>query len=130
MKKILVSLACVLAFFVSGCSSLSTPAPSESSSSAPESMQSVPDEVKDEVFLTTIRAEYPEFEGVPDASLVEFGHNVCKGLDSGLTLDNLFTIAKESGFEPEVGGFLIGASIAAYCPEYRPLLDNSTYPAV
>jgi hypothetical protein len=70
------------------------------------------------LYLSQIRSEYPELEGVSDTTLVDFGKNSCAMFDAGYTIEDIFDIANDSGLDPELSGYVTGAAIATYCPEH------------
>jgi hypothetical protein len=76
-----------------------------------------------ESYLTTIRTEYPVLSDVDDESLVGLAENTCGLLDTGATVYDVFDVANESGMPPEMSGYITGAAISAYCPEYLDQLE-------
>lgn len=57
-----------------------------------------------------------------DKQVVRLGHTVCQALDRGATFSLLLNDALKSGLSPYDGGFVIGASVAAFCPQYKYLI--------
>lgn len=76
-----------------------------------------------DVYLETIQTEFPVLNGVDEQSLVDLAENTCGLLDTGGTVYDVFDIANESGMDPEMSGYITGAAIAAYCPEYLDQLE-------
>jgi Protein of unknown function (DUF732) len=61
----------------------------------------------------------------PNAAITR-GHNVCAALDNGqdepfLVLD----VINDTRLSARQAGFLVGVSVAAYCPQYKGTLDPS-----
>lgn len=81
---------------------------------------------KEEVFLTMARNTYPvELAQVDDETLVSTALSTCNGLDSGMTMTQILTIAAESAVKNglsdsyiEAMGGVIGYGVGVYCPEY------------
>lgn len=65
-----------------------------------------------------------ETAGVPgtDAQQITLGHMVCSNLDDGISLEAQALVAVESGSESWFG-YVMGAAIAGFCPQYQPELD-------
>ena len=76
-----------------------------------------------ELYLETVRTEFSVLNDVSDQSLVDLAENTCGLLDTGGTVYDVFDIANESGMPPEMSGYITGAAIAAYCPEYLDQLE-------
>lgn len=57
---------------------------------------------------------------------ISMAHAVCAGLDKNPN-SNLMAIkvSKEADLTPKQSGFLVGASIAAYCPQWKGKTDDS-----
>lgn len=84
---------------------------------APKTTTVAPSTV-DEVFLEVIgRAGLPKSK-----SSISAGKSTCEALDAGNTIDDVISIALEH-FTPQQAGTFVGASIAAYCPNYEAALD-------
>lgn len=81
---------------------------------------------KKEQFLSVVRDEYPRLNNVSDKVIVRFAKSSCRVLDEGATIEELFLIVASSDIPPKVGGFIIGAGIVTFCPEYQSLLDNGS----
>jgi hypothetical protein len=81
-------------------------------------------DLADTVYLTTLRAEYPEaFAAVEDETLTNLGHAICDGFDKGVSWEQAALIALNSGYTVQQGGYLLGSAIAAYCPEHEGLMN-------
>lgn len=57
---------------------------------------------------------------------ISMAHAVCAGLDKNPN-SNLMAIkvSKEADLTPKQSGFFVGASIAAYCPQWKGKTDDS-----
>ena len=55
------------------------------------------------------------------------GHNLCADLENGQSPTTLvLSIVKDTNFSPHEAGYILGASVASYCPELREDIENST----
>jgi hypothetical protein len=66
--------------------------------------------------------------GIPiknrDATIA-MGHTVCVALDQGESTTSIMaTLSNAADISFNDAGFVLGASVAAYCPEYQYALDN------
>ncbi len=58
-------------------------------------------------------------------SAIATGHTVCDGLKKGQTGSNLvLSIIKDTNLSARSAGYIISASVAFYCPQYRNLIAN------
>jgi len=54
------------------------------------------------------------------------GHAVCGELDRGVSLGSVIrTFWSATGYTPNQSGYIVGASIAAFCPEHRNLVPGA-----
>lgn len=75
-----------------------------------------PDIDWDQAYLDTLDMGdiyYPD-----DAAAINLGHAICDGYDAGLSTITIGGIATDEGFTPYDAGYIIGAAVSAYCPEY------------
>jgi hypothetical protein len=71
----------------------------------------------DDAFLAALSAKGILF-GSPDKALIA-GHEVCDELDNGKTPNQVAsTVMSNSDLDGYHAGYLVGASIRAYCPRY------------
>lgn len=48
------------------------------------------------------------------------GHNMCAGLDKGKTPTSLvLSVVKATDLSAQAAGYLLGASVASYCPQHK-----------
>lgn len=121
INRALVALVVPLA--LTGCS-LSVESSDGSSSKESSTTANVDSDTVEQVYLTMLRSEYPaDFVGPSDEMLVENAHRMCDAFDDGATFATMAMATLQSGYSPDVGGFLIGATIAAYCPEHQDLVQ-------
>lgn len=123
--KSLVSVLALAVFALSGCSAptdeVPTIQPTIESVNVPEATPA-PANMED-VFVAVIRAKYDL--DMPDAELIETGHQVCEAFDNfGVAGTVGIMVQSESAIDPEVLGYVMGASASAFCPEYMDDLRN------
>ena len=77
----------------------------------------------DIAFVTVLENE-GIFKSASDDSVIELGHDVCGAVDRGSDLADVARVFLRHGssLTPRKAGFFVGASITAYCPEYKYLL--------
>ena len=109
----------IAALFLVGC----TPQPVETptiSHTASETVQQTATPVEpsnDDVFIKVIRAEYAT--SMSDAELVSLGKDTCSAFDElGVETFVKMMFVSENSVDPELLGYVMGASALAYCPEY------------
>ena len=124
MRKIIAALLTV--FVLSGCTSGGGTATETPTASAPSATPSNPDEL----FLSVIHEEYPQFAGgAADADMIALAHSTCDALDAGASMDAVMDAAIQSVGNKEdarLVGFVMGVGIAAYCPEHQHLLTGTS----
>ena len=123
----LAVVASIVALSVTGCAS--SPAPSNS---APAPVYSYdppvyepPAQSAEDIFYSVIE---PRFPTVPRSTAVNLGKAICNALDSGASITDVGQVAANNGISYSDAGYLVGASIATFCPEYeddaRALIGN------
>lgn len=94
-----------------------TPAVNVATKSAPETTTVSPKTV-DDVFLSVL-----EEKNIPaNEKSISAAKAMCEALDAGNSMENILMIAV--GELGENGGYFVGASVAAYCPEYSDEIDR------
>ncbi len=73
----------------------------------------------DTTFLAVVRDMTTTLEGVSDELLIETAHTDCDALTAGNTVVDLERVIVNSGIDLYDGGIILGAAIAAYCPEFK-----------
>lgn len=123
-KKLLTTLSAVVCcgLLLTGCGSGSaspTVTVTEEATYVPEPMLT-----DDEKFISTIR-NYgnTSLDTLSDQDLISLGISTCDLLDSGYTAVDIITyVATEfpnmTSDQAEGFGFVMGAAVAVYCPEY------------
>ena len=129
-KNFVSMLAVSAVFALSGCSAPTNEVPTVQPTT--ESVQTEPVNVPEatpapanmeDVFVAVIRAKYDL--DMPDAELIETGHQVCEAFDNfGVAGTVGIMVQSESAIDPEVLGYVMGASASAFCPEYMDDLHN------
>ena len=129
-KNFVSMLAVSAVFALSGCSAPTDEVPTVQPTI--ESIQTEPANVPEatpapvnveDAFVTVIRAKYDL--DMPDAELIETGHQVCEAFDNfGVAGTVGIMVQSESAIDPEVLGYVMGASASAFCPEYMDDLRN------
>lgn len=80
---------------------------------------------KDDSFIAEIQRHGVVF-GDRGAAIAA-GHNMCAGLDKGRTPSSLVMgVARATDLSAHEAAFLLGASVASYCPQHRATLAAST----
>ena len=69
-------------------------------------------------FLTVVHRQAPLTQGMEDSQLISLAKAYCHGYDSGLTTGDFAMMSLESGLDVEIAGAVLGAGVAAYCPEH------------
>jgi hypothetical protein len=64
------------------------------------------------------------FHGLGNAGLIQIGHSMCADLRKDRSLDDEFAGVMKSNLTSDQGQALMGASVAAYCPEYLHLFND------
>jgi hypothetical protein len=60
------------------------------------------------------------------ASKINVAHQICSLYDEGFGDSDVFaTVARDEGMSLPQAGFFVGASVAAYCPEYEGFQPGS-----
>lgn len=62
-----------------------------------------PSELSDLAFVQMVNQEIPSSVAVPDQQLIDVGHLICDGIDSGLGLLDIVSLAVDAGFSQEDG---------------------------
>lgn len=118
----------------------SVPPPTEAPTTTPPGTEPPPpptqpplsdDEIMELAYVVLVRTLHPTFAVQDDATLIELGHTVCKVIaeDAGGDVRTaqllLAVVMVGDGYDEEfigaVGG-LMGAAVAAFCPEYESQL--------
>lgn len=132
MKKTITFVGAIIAFFVAimfltSCTSKTvyvtstTDAPYEAPVvTDPPSMSNA------DIFVSMINDEYPYVQSQLGgrSELIQFGKLVCQAIDEGSTLADFAAMALDNNVDPEMLGFIIGASIPAFCPENSWFADQ------
>lgn len=74
-------------------------------------------------YIAAIRSGTTTMSSATDAKLVETGKQVCVSLDAGNSVGSVVSVATSvasNGDEAYDLGFLIGAAVYNFCPEYYP----------
>lgn len=125
MRKLLIIVLAV--FFLGACGNSNNSSNSDSKGPSDATIRAA---AKDVVFVNVVHEKMPQSATMNDQELIGFGHRVCNDFDNlGIdTRPELISYATgfsqdSSEFTPQQGGEFIGASIAAYCPEYGALIN-------
>lgn len=123
MKKIAtITALSVASLFLVGCASSTptatpAPAPAPYQAPVPEPAPYDPPVVsKEDIYYSVIETRFP---GVPKSTAVNLGRSICSSLDSGASIIQVGEVAVSNGFSYSDAGFLVGAAIASFCPEYE-----------
>jgi len=125
MRRIAILVAAAaltLGLAACGDEPVAAPAPTVTVTEAPEPESTdLPSSVVDEAFAQTVRDEFPaETMGISDQEIVSLGHDTCDALDTyNGDVSQLMADLIVEDVDPYFGGFVLGASVVAYCPEYQ-----------
>jgi hypothetical protein len=144
MKKFSACLAAVV-LILSGCSTtsdnarpdaaspptvtVSAPATTPPSTSTPPTHSAPHRQTpghRDAAYLYVVRQRYPSLRSVSDRVLIGFAENACDAVDRGATFKNLVSISVRNGLSARQAGFIIGAGVAAECPENKYIFRQGT----
>lgn len=114
MKRILAGM--VLALSLYGCGNASDVEPSPAPAPVSENA--------DDVYLLAIKKEYPELENLDDQMLLDVADKNCEAFDAGLSFEDIALITINSGMDPEMGGYILGAAVGTQCPEHLDQIPN------
>jgi Protein of unknown function (DUF732) len=129
MKKIFAVLGIVALLFIAGCSNEPTVPKAEvtpiQTFPAPQQPQYQPPvQNTDDIFLSVIRQK---ISYGTDAEVIELAGLICKAFDVAPVRTAFETSANagiNAGLSPTDVGYIIGASVAAYCPQYQGQLEQ------
>ncbi|HTX94231.1 MAG TPA: DUF732 domain-containing protein [Mycobacterium sp.] len=77
----------------------------------------------DDAFIAALQRDGIAFSD-RDAAITA-GHNICAGLDRGETPAALIGgVVRNTDLSARQAAYLIGASVASYCPQHRNVVDN------
>lgn len=75
------------------------------------------------IYLLTVRKQlrenYPDIDSISDADLLEVGKAPCGLLDDGLSVEDIYAAMIAEDVDADFGGVIVGAGVAAFCPEYQ-----------
>lgn len=138
MKRIMILMTALLASLLIGCSaetgspSVALPVAEKVAVNTPTStypttttkappITKAPAKTMDDIFLDTIH-ERGIFIGLTDQA-ISLAESTCDTFDAGASLRQVLDVARPTMGSKDAG-FFIGASIAAYCPEYEYLVNK------
>ena len=108
----------IAALFLVGCTPQPVKTPTTQPTVQPTTATVTPVEPSnDDVFIKVIRAEYST--PMSDAELIALGKDTCSAFDQlGVETFVKMMFVSENSVDPELLGYVMGASALAYCPEY------------
>ncbi len=82
----------------------------------------------DEIYVAAIRNQYPYYASLySDSELINIGKTGCQYFSEGGTFEELayYLVSTIDADEEAFGfmGFVIGAGVSSYCPQYKYLLS-------
>ena len=78
--------------------------------------------LSDADFATFIKNHTAAFDSSSDANIVKAAKSVCNIFDAGGNFNDVMGAISMSGVDPYDAGYLAGAGVANYCPEYQHLV--------
>lgn len=137
MKRIMILMTALLASLLIGCSAetgspevalpvaekvaVSSPTSTSPTTTKAPAITKAPAKTMDDLFLETIHEE-GIFVNLTDQA-IELAEATCDTFDAGASLRQVLNVAKENMPSGDAA-FFIGASIGAYCPEYKYMINN------
>lgn len=94
-----------------------TPTPTETETYSPPVSMS-----KDDIMYAAVEPKLNGYYKKKD--VIELGHLSCKALDQGMTLTDLTLMTMETGMDAADVGIIVGASVAAFCPEHKDTIES------
>ena len=74
---------------------------------------------EEEIFIDVVRGEI-DYLGGSDQDLINLGYEICESFDYGESFSDVtIVIMDNAGVAPYDAGFIIGASVGAFCPEHE-----------
>lgn len=121
-------VAVMVGFSFAGCSTGDSEQPTATvtvtAEPTPETPEAPMGSVSDEMFADLIRQNTNAFDNASDQQIVKAAEAGCSYFDEGATFEQAAMVIVESGVDVYDGGFLLGAGVANYCPEYTDLLPS------
>ena len=118
----------IAALFLVGCSAQPVEAPTMRPTVQPTVQPTTAtvapvEQTNDDRFIKIIRAEYAT--PMSDAELIALGKDTCSAFEQlGVETFVKMMFVSESSVDPELLGYVMGASALAYCPEYMDDIDS------
>lgn len=120
------ALSSLVVLVLAGCSTSNSPAPTVTVTESSAPNYGTPEDA----FINSLRTSGNVYlENIGRASALKVAHETCSLLDQGYTLIDILQALVDSGQfttsdQQQAVGFLIGAGIQAFCPEYSYQVDN------
>lgn len=70
----------------------------------------------EQIFLSVIYDEYPQYQYLGDAYFLKLGQLLCDSIDEGLTPVDLALMAMDMNIDAVLLGYVVGASTSTFCP--------------
>lgn len=99
--KFLVAALVVIAtvFGLSACGSAPAPSPNKA-------------------YLKQVRSDFPVLKNASNANLLGMGHAVCRSLNNGASIYDIFNTLDSVGMPPKISGEVAGAAVRHFCPRF------------
>lgn len=118
---------------LAGCTVSAPPAPTVTVTAAPETTAPAPAPVPqaptgEEVFIQTIENKYGPLTYSQEQELISFAKKTCRNFDNYGVNATLNQYAQEvsSNREAKMLGYVVGAGVATWCPEYANAFTSGT----
>lgn len=118
-------LSAIVALALAGCSSSASPAPTVTVTET-----QAPQVSKEDAFMASLQSSGNVYlENMSRADALKIAHNTCDLLNQGYTLYDIVEVLANSGNfttadEQQAVGYILGAGIQVFCPEYSYQIDN------
>ena len=121
-KIAITGAALVSVFALSACS---TPSDTASDGSTTLAHEDSGYSFEETVLIEAYESEYGDASVGYEGQIIDIGYSTCDALDAGVTFETIATTAYDSGMDMEEAGYIVGASVTAFCPEWTEYLMDT-----
>lgn len=69
-------------------------------------------------YLKQVRSDFPVLDEASNTNLLGMGHAVCRALNDGASIYDIFNTLDSIGMPPKMGGEIAGAAVRHFCPRF------------